>query len=249
MFHCFFRDAHDTFFLQTPSKATLSKPEYAARVKSMHEKGSKETGSIGWRYEWSYDEAQKNIMRTHTTAVSSKMLYKLGQQKVFTPKKYFSYVFLNFGLILCILVFEILNFFGLILCIGFCCFGLILCILVFEILNFLAWFCVSVFVVLAWFCVYWFLKFWIFLAWFCVSVFVVLAWFCVCFRIDRVFRNETLDATHLAEFHQVEGFVAGVFFVTCSCVSLYVYKYICSCVYVCKFMCMYTYVCSCVCRL
>ena len=26
--------------------------------------------------------------------------------------------------------------------------------------------------------------------------------------IDRVFRNETLDATHLAEFHQVEGVVA-----------------------------------------
>jgi len=28
------------------------------------------------------------------------------------------------------------------------------------------------------------------------------------FSIDRVFRNETLDATHLAEFHQVEGVVA-----------------------------------------
>jgi len=28
------------------------------------------------------------------------------------------------------------------------------------------------------------------------------------FSIDRVFRNEHLDATHLAEFHQVEGLVA-----------------------------------------
>uniref|UniRef100_A0A8C1Z5A1 phenylalanine--tRNA ligase n=1 Tax=Cyprinus carpio TaxID=7962 RepID=A0A8C1Z5A1_CYPCA len=28
------------------------------------------------------------------------------------------------------------------------------------------------------------------------------------FSIDRVFRNETLDATHLAEFHQIEGVVA-----------------------------------------
>ena len=28
------------------------------------------------------------------------------------------------------------------------------------------------------------------------------------FSIDRVFRNETVDATHLAEFHQVEGVVA-----------------------------------------
>lgn len=27
------------------------------------------------------------------------------------------------------------------------------------------------------------------------------------FSIDRVFRNETLDNTHLAEFHQVEGFI------------------------------------------
>lgn len=28
------------------------------------------------------------------------------------------------------------------------------------------------------------------------------------FSIDRVFRNENLDATHLAEFHQIEGLVA-----------------------------------------
>ncbi len=28
------------------------------------------------------------------------------------------------------------------------------------------------------------------------------------FSIDRVFRNESLDATHLAEFHQIEGVVA-----------------------------------------
>jgi len=28
------------------------------------------------------------------------------------------------------------------------------------------------------------------------------------FSIDKVFRNETLDATHLAEFHQIEGWIA-----------------------------------------
>lgn len=28
------------------------------------------------------------------------------------------------------------------------------------------------------------------------------------FSIDRVFRNESLDSTHLAEFHQIEGIVA-----------------------------------------
>jgi phenylalanyl-tRNA synthetase alpha chain len=42
----------------------------------MHEKGG--LGSIGWRYDWKLDEAKKNILRTHTTSVSSRMLYKLG---------------------------------------------------------------------------------------------------------------------------------------------------------------------------
>ena len=39
----------------------------------MHEKGDDK--SIGWRYDWSENEAKKNIMRTHTTAVSARMLY------------------------------------------------------------------------------------------------------------------------------------------------------------------------------
>ena len=114
------REAHDTFFLSYPAKANSEKfhPEYFQRVKEIHEKGG--FGSIGWKYKWSADEAEKNILRTHTTAVSSRMLYKLAQDYKktgkFTPKKYFS--------------------------------------------------------------------------------------------IDRVFRNESLDNTHLAEFHQIEGFIA-----------------------------------------
>ena len=83
------------------------------KVKKTHSEGG--YGSIGWRYDWKESEAQKNLLRTHTTAVSSRTLYKLAQMKPFRPKKYFS--------------------------------------------------------------------------------------------IDRVFRNESIDATHLAEFHQVEGFV------------------------------------------
>ena len=84
----------------------------------MHEKGGQ--GSIGWQYVWSEEEATKNILRTHTTAVSARMLFKMAEDykrtKVFTPKKLFS--------------------------------------------------------------------------------------------IDRVFRNESLDSTHLAEFHQIEGLIA-----------------------------------------
>lgn len=109
------RDAHDTFFIKSPAE-TVSVPEdYYERVKDMHEKGG--SGSIGYRYNFKKEEAFKNLLRTHTTAISSQMLYKLANQKGgFTPQRYFS--------------------------------------------------------------------------------------------IDRVFRNESMDATHLCEFHQVEGLVA-----------------------------------------
>jgi len=109
------RDAHDTFFIKEPA-STISVPEdYYERVKEMHEIGG--GGSIGYRYDFKREEAFKNLLRTHTTAVSSQMLYKLANREgPFTPKRYFS--------------------------------------------------------------------------------------------IDRVFRNETMDATHLCEFHQVEGLVA-----------------------------------------
>lgn len=114
------RDAHDTFFLTNPkySKVKDTEPEYFKRVKEVHEIGG--YGSLGWKYNWSEEESSKNILRTHTTAVSSKMLYQMALEYKktgkFTPKKFFS--------------------------------------------------------------------------------------------IDRVFRNESLDATHLAEFHQIEGLVA-----------------------------------------
>lgn len=110
------RDAHDTFFISNPEMTDASKlpADYLEKVKSTHENGG--YGSTGYNYDWKISEAQKNILRTHTTAVSARMLYKLAQQEEFRPVKMFS--------------------------------------------------------------------------------------------IDRVFRNETLDATHLAEFHQIEGLVA-----------------------------------------
>ncbi|KAL1917755.1 uncharacterized protein VTP21DRAFT_3589 [Calcarisporiella thermophila] len=109
------RDAHDTFFLKDPVSSDRFPKDLMERIKRAHENGG-DTGSIGYGYQWKQAEAEKLILRTHTTAVSSYMLYKLAQQKEFRPAKYFS--------------------------------------------------------------------------------------------IDRVFRNETVDATHLAEFHQVEGVIA-----------------------------------------
>uniref|UniRef100_A0A914Z260 phenylalanine--tRNA ligase n=1 Tax=Panagrolaimus superbus TaxID=310955 RepID=A0A914Z260_9BILA len=108
------RDAHDTFFVSDPAISTKFPEEYLERVKKVHAEGG--YGSIGYEYDWKIEEAQKNVLRTHTTAISARQLYLLAQQKEFKPAKMFS--------------------------------------------------------------------------------------------IDRVFRNETLDATHLAEFHQVEGVVA-----------------------------------------
>lgn len=110
------RDAHDTFFLTTPAKCLSVPEDYYKRVEDMHENGGH--GSIGHgRGAFKRETTLTNLLRTHTTAISAQMLYKLANQEGgFTPQKYFS--------------------------------------------------------------------------------------------IDRVFRNESMDATHLAEFHQVEGVVA-----------------------------------------
>ncbi|CAH0553194.1 unnamed protein product [Brassicogethes aeneus] len=108
------RDAHDTFFISNPKISNKFPQEYLKRVQTVHSIGG--YGSDGYGYDWRIEEAQKNLLRTHTTAVSARMLYQIAQQESFTPTKLFS--------------------------------------------------------------------------------------------IDKVFRNETLDATHLAEFHQVEGVIA-----------------------------------------
>ncbi|KAL1377710.1 hypothetical protein pipiens_014355 [Culex pipiens pipiens] len=109
------RDQQDTFFVSHPRLSNKFPVALLDAVKQSHESGT--DGSIGYRYDWKLEEAQKNVLRTHTTGVSARMLYKVAHQPGgFKPVKYFS--------------------------------------------------------------------------------------------IDKVFRNETLDATHLAEFHQVEGVVA-----------------------------------------
>ena len=107
------RDLHDTFFIGDPAMATDLPMDYVERVRQVHENGG--YGSIGYGYEWKIDEARKNVLRTHTTAVSARMLYALAQRSPFQAAKYFS--------------------------------------------------------------------------------------------IDRVYRNENVDATHLAEFHQIEGVI------------------------------------------
>ena len=47
------------------------------QVKKVHSSGG--YGSQGYGYDWKISEAKKNLLRTHTTAVSARMLYKLSQ--------------------------------------------------------------------------------------------------------------------------------------------------------------------------
>lgn len=61
------RDLHDTFYLRKPEKTSLDKDaELVEIIKQVHEDGWK-TGSKGWGYKWDIGEAQKLLLRTHTT--------------------------------------------------------------------------------------------------------------------------------------------------------------------------------------
>ncbi|MDY0266657.1 MAG: phenylalanine--tRNA ligase subunit alpha [Methanimicrococcus sp.] len=64
------REMQDTFHLESRSEL----PEiYVDKIRDAHETGG-DTGSCGWGYRWSSDIAEKNVLRTHTTAVTVKYL-------------------------------------------------------------------------------------------------------------------------------------------------------------------------------
>lgn len=80
------REMQDTFYLDRPSRIDLSEDgEYVDIVRQVHENGWK-TGSIGWRYDWSLEEAQRALLRTHTTVNTLRHIYKNPQ----LPFKVFS---------------------------------------------------------------------------------------------------------------------------------------------------------------
>jgi phenylalanyl-tRNA synthetase alpha chain len=61
------RDIQDTFYLSNPERVDLSSDaELIDIIRQVHENGWK-TGSLGWRYKWSLDEARRTLLRTHTT--------------------------------------------------------------------------------------------------------------------------------------------------------------------------------------
>ncbi|OEU53222.1 MAG: phenylalanine--tRNA ligase subunit alpha [Desulfuromonadales bacterium C00003096] len=63
------REMQDTFYLN--SEAEL--PEGYEKVRDVHEFGG-ETGSTGWGGEWSEELSRKEVLRTHTTAITIRYL-------------------------------------------------------------------------------------------------------------------------------------------------------------------------------
>ena len=83
------RELHDTFFVENPESADLS--EYGDKmdhVRETHLNGW-ETGSTGYGGDWSRDEAERNVLRTHTTAISAQRLHKIDLDEEDLPKKLF----------------------------------------------------------------------------------------------------------------------------------------------------------------
>lgn len=59
------REMQDTFYLKEPAKMELSE-DLMGKWKSIHEHGGG-TGSTGWGGSFSFDTAQRSLLRTHTT--------------------------------------------------------------------------------------------------------------------------------------------------------------------------------------
>jgi phenylalanyl-tRNA synthetase alpha chain len=69
------REMMDTFYLSVPKAGRLPRKDIVSAVAKTHEDGWR-TGSKGWGYRWSREEARRLVLRTHTTAETIKYLSK-----------------------------------------------------------------------------------------------------------------------------------------------------------------------------
>ncbi len=82
------RELQDTFYLGGEvEKGRLPEKALVNRVQEMHEHGDS-IGSKGWRYQWSEEEAKKNVLRTHTTVLSAQTLAGMDEKDI--PAKFFA---------------------------------------------------------------------------------------------------------------------------------------------------------------
>jgi phenylalanyl-tRNA synthetase alpha chain len=79
------REMADTFYLSSPRSGGLPAKGIVEKVAKTHENGWV-TGSRGWGYKWSADEARRLVLRTHTTSETIKYLseHKTPPVKVFS---------------------------------------------------------------------------------------------------------------------------------------------------------------------
>jgi phenylalanyl-tRNA synthetase alpha chain len=69
------REMMDTFYLANPKAGGLPRRSLVDAVAKTHENGWT-TGSKGWGYKWSREDARRLVLRTHTTAETIKYLAK-----------------------------------------------------------------------------------------------------------------------------------------------------------------------------
>jgi phenylalanyl-tRNA synthetase alpha chain len=70
------REMQDTFYVKEPERLDISKDQdLIDKVRQVHENGWT-TGSLGWRYKWSRKEAERALLRTHTTVNSVRYIAK-----------------------------------------------------------------------------------------------------------------------------------------------------------------------------
>ncbi|MHA1818571.1 MAG: phenylalanine--tRNA ligase subunit alpha [Candidatus Heimdallarchaeota archaeon] len=82
------RELADTFKVAKPTKAKLPPKEIVQNVKKTHENGWR-TKSTGWGYKWKMSEAERLVLRTHTTATTCRHLSKAFKEWE-PPEKVFS---------------------------------------------------------------------------------------------------------------------------------------------------------------
>jgi phenylalanyl-tRNA synthetase alpha chain len=82
------REMQDTFYLEGFSDARLKRSGVVANVAAVHEDGWK-TGSRGWGYPWSLEEARRLVLRTHNTVLTVKALSESREKetRVFAVSK------------------------------------------------------------------------------------------------------------------------------------------------------------------
>ncbi|TMI28856.1 phenylalanine--tRNA ligase subunit alpha [Candidatus Bathyarchaeota archaeon] len=81
------REIHDLYYLKHPSRASLEPwKDIVERVAQAHENGWR-TGSTGWGYKYSREEASKLVLRSHGTALSVRSMMSKDLK---IPGKYFA---------------------------------------------------------------------------------------------------------------------------------------------------------------